>query len=180
MRMALVSGRPISFQMDLYQPLYVPRPMVEPELFASLRPPTHSGNMAMSPDGKRLAGGSLGLATDGTSNGLSVKGTSRIHKEDLKEMAENWGRLPERERAVQMKRSLPGIDYCQWRRDVERRTCCTQRLCSSPSLVSSDPTVYVTTIRQEPGARRDLAGVRAVGNLRRYAKVCSRARGGAS
>jgi hypothetical protein len=44
-RMALVSGRPISFQMDLYQPLYVPRPVVEPELFASLRPPTYSGGM---------------------------------------------------------------------------------------------------------------------------------------
>jgi hypothetical protein len=44
-RMALVSGRPISFQMDLYQPLYVPRPVIEPELFASLRPPTYSGNM---------------------------------------------------------------------------------------------------------------------------------------
>src|SRR5262249_8701601 len=36
--MALISGRPISFQMDLYQPLYVPRPMVELELFQSLRP----------------------------------------------------------------------------------------------------------------------------------------------
>jgi hypothetical protein len=44
-RMALVSGRPISFQMDLYQPLYVPRPVVEPELFASLRPPTYSGDL---------------------------------------------------------------------------------------------------------------------------------------
>src|SRR5262249_31342607 len=43
--MALISGRPISFQMDLYQPLYVPRPMVEPELFASLRPPTYDANM---------------------------------------------------------------------------------------------------------------------------------------
>ena len=42
---SLVSGRPISFQMDLYQPLYVPRPVVEPELFASLRPPTYSGDM---------------------------------------------------------------------------------------------------------------------------------------
>src|SRR5262249_12940077 len=39
----LVSGRPISFKMDLYNPLYVPRPTVEPELFASLRPPTYSG-----------------------------------------------------------------------------------------------------------------------------------------
>src|SRR5215218_942999 len=42
-RMALISGRPISFKMDLYNPLYVPRPTVEPELFASLRPPTYSG-----------------------------------------------------------------------------------------------------------------------------------------
>src|SRR5215469_11171082 len=44
-RMSLVSGRPISFQMDLYQPLYVPRPTVEPELFASLRPPTYNEAM---------------------------------------------------------------------------------------------------------------------------------------
>jgi hypothetical protein len=43
--MTLVSGRPVSFQMDLYQPLYVQRPMVEPELFASLRPPSYEGAM---------------------------------------------------------------------------------------------------------------------------------------
>jgi hypothetical protein len=42
-RVTLVSGRPISFRMDLYQPLYVPRPLVELELFASLRPPVHGG-----------------------------------------------------------------------------------------------------------------------------------------
>ncbi|HVS34092.1 MAG TPA: DUF4139 domain-containing protein [Gemmataceae bacterium] len=44
-RMALISSRPISFQMDLYQPLFIPRPTVEPELFASLRPPTYQGAM---------------------------------------------------------------------------------------------------------------------------------------
>ncbi len=43
--MALVSGRPISFQMDLYQPLYVQRPVVEMELFASLRPVAYSGGL---------------------------------------------------------------------------------------------------------------------------------------
>jgi hypothetical protein len=42
-QMSLVSGRPISFRMDLYQSLYLPRPLVEPELFASLRPPTYTG-----------------------------------------------------------------------------------------------------------------------------------------
>ena len=44
-RMALVSGRPISFKMDLYTPLYVPRPTVVPELFASLQPVTYSGDL---------------------------------------------------------------------------------------------------------------------------------------
>jgi hypothetical protein len=44
-RMVLVSGRPISFQMNLYDPLYIPRPTVEPELFASLRPPVYGGAM---------------------------------------------------------------------------------------------------------------------------------------
>jgi hypothetical protein len=44
-RLGLVAGRPITFQMDLYEPLYVPRPVVEPEIFASLRPPTYQGNL---------------------------------------------------------------------------------------------------------------------------------------
>lgn len=44
-RIALVSGRPISFQMDLYQPLFVNRPTVELELFASLRPVAYSGGL---------------------------------------------------------------------------------------------------------------------------------------
>jgi len=42
-KMGLISGRPISFKTDLYNPLFVPRPKVEPELFASLRPPTYDG-----------------------------------------------------------------------------------------------------------------------------------------
>ena len=42
-RLSLVSGRPISFIQDLYQPLYVPRPTVVPELYASLRPQEYEG-----------------------------------------------------------------------------------------------------------------------------------------
>ena len=45
-RMSLVSGRPISFVMDLYQPLYVPRPEVRPDLYASLLPQVYRQNMA--------------------------------------------------------------------------------------------------------------------------------------
>ena len=44
--LTLVNGRPISFIMDLYQPLYVARPVVAPETFASLRPQTHGQDLA--------------------------------------------------------------------------------------------------------------------------------------
>jgi hypothetical protein len=52
----LVSGRPISFRMDLYQPLYVPRPQVELPQFAGLRPQTYTPEVAMptAPPGERM------------------------------------------------------------------------------------------------------------------------------
>ena len=46
-RLSLVSGRPISFRMDLYTPLYVPRPLEQLELYASLRPPSYEGGFAL-------------------------------------------------------------------------------------------------------------------------------------
>ena len=45
-KLSLVSGRPISFTMDLYQPLYVPRPREELELYASLRPQIYGQDLA--------------------------------------------------------------------------------------------------------------------------------------
>jgi hypothetical protein len=61
-KMALVSGRPISFKMDLYNPLFVPRPTVEPELFASLRPVTYRGTFG---PGKDANGVALGVPAEG-------------------------------------------------------------------------------------------------------------------
>jgi hypothetical protein len=46
-RLGLISGRPISFVMDLYQPLYAPRPEVQPELYVSLRPQVYGQAMEM-------------------------------------------------------------------------------------------------------------------------------------
>jgi hypothetical protein len=45
-QLSLVSGRPISFIQELYEPLYVQRPVVEPELWAGLRPQMYRGGMA--------------------------------------------------------------------------------------------------------------------------------------
>ncbi|MDW8243642.1 MAG: DUF4139 domain-containing protein, partial [Thermogemmata sp.] len=52
-RLVLVSGRPISFKMDLYNPLYVDRPTERLELFASLRPVTYRSGFK---EGEVLAG----------------------------------------------------------------------------------------------------------------------------
>jgi hypothetical protein len=56
-RMSLVSGRPISFTMDLYQPLYVPRPRVVPELYASLLPQVYGQDLAAAEEKFRRAQG---------------------------------------------------------------------------------------------------------------------------
>ena len=107
--MALISGRPISFQMDLYQPLYVPRPKVELELFASLRPVQYAASRKVDDvvtdleksiagetiiqgkaDGTRLVLQDANIATNG--------GMGKTDEKKLKELRGIWGRLPEQER----------------------------------------------------------------------------------
>lgn len=44
-KLTLVSGRPISFIQDLYQPLYAQRPVVQAELQAGLKPVAYGGGM---------------------------------------------------------------------------------------------------------------------------------------
>ncbi len=48
-QLTLVSGRPISFIQDLYQPLYIPRPVVANDVIASPYPQTHDGSL-FAPD----------------------------------------------------------------------------------------------------------------------------------
>ncbi len=53
--LTLVSGRPISFIQDLYTPLYLPRPVVQPKLYASLRPQTYDEGLLPAEKAKQLA-----------------------------------------------------------------------------------------------------------------------------
>lgn len=60
-RLSLVSGRPISFQMDLYTPIYIPRPVEDLDLYASLRAPDFEAGFEMG----GMGGGMGGLAMGG-------------------------------------------------------------------------------------------------------------------
>jgi hypothetical protein len=89
-RLGLVSGRPISFQMDLYEPLFVPRPVVEPELFASLRPPTYQGNLQQAGQGfLGGAGGAVpGAIPPPKEEPVGLKDTAEKKPEQLVKMVE--------------------------------------------------------------------------------------------
>lgn len=52
--LSLVSGRPISFVMNLYQPLYATRPTVVPRLFAALHPPIYENGVSTRMDSVRM------------------------------------------------------------------------------------------------------------------------------
>ncbi|MBI5864302.1 MAG: hypothetical protein HZB38_07330 [Planctomycetes bacterium] len=74
--LSLVSGRPISFTMDLYTPIYIPRPREELELYGSLRPPTFEGGFAQAeaaPAEKAMSLGRRAAARGRDAAGLEMK-----------------------------------------------------------------------------------------------------------
>ena len=66
-RLSLVSGRPVSFIQDLYQPLYIPRPEIGPDVVASPYPQTHDDNLQESAPNRAAKGAAR--------TGLSPKAT---------------------------------------------------------------------------------------------------------
>src|SRR5262249_21698786 len=78
-KLSLVSGRPISFVMDLYQPVYTTRPVVQPELYTSIRPQVYGEAMerlgeVAAADQARTAGASYGRISLGSGLGGGIGG----------------------------------------------------------------------------------------------------------
>ncbi len=114
-KMALVSGRPISFKMDLYNPLYVDRPTVEPELFASLRPVTYRGGFGFDEAAqahkelggngklkdvmeKQLESGEFKKAAIADRDGASGRGAfkgNNANAQHARQLAEELGKRPD-------------------------------------------------------------------------------------
>lgn len=108
-QVTLVSGRPISFKMDLYNPLFVDRPTVEPELFRSLRPVTYRGGIkqdgaiaadAPEADAKGLAAGAAPPAAPGAPGfgGRAAKGAAQAAADRGLRLAETADKATEDER----------------------------------------------------------------------------------
>ncbi len=69
--LSLVSGRPISFMMDLYQPLYTKRPTVVPELYGSLRPQVYDAAIQLRGNAPRSMTTGAAAGYDGKAVALS-------------------------------------------------------------------------------------------------------------
>jgi hypothetical protein len=79
--LSMVSGRPISFVMDLYQPLYATRPTVVQELYSSLRPQVYEGGISTKAPAEMMQmadamGGMGGFGGGGMGGGGMAMGTA--------------------------------------------------------------------------------------------------------
>jgi hypothetical protein len=76
--LTLVSGRPISFVTDLYQSLYVARPIVQPDLYGTVRPQTYDLDLAAKDAAfRRMAGQGQGPFVVSVVPTPSAKGRGR-------------------------------------------------------------------------------------------------------
>ncbi|MBI3821910.1 MAG: DUF4139 domain-containing protein [Planctomycetes bacterium] len=115
-RMVLVSGKPISFRMNLYDPIYIPRPFVEPELFASLRPQVYGG--AIEEGDRKVAQAMKDVEDIATIEKMLKKEGKKKEagyewydsgNKSMKQMTESWGRLSARERQHSLQNLVDGM-----------------------------------------------------------------------
>ena len=88
-QLSLVSGRPISFIENLYQPLYVPRQVVQPELYASLQPQTYQEGVEQEQLGRVMRGRQLAAKAPagGSSGGLFGSSSAPQDRQALSDLA---------------------------------------------------------------------------------------------
>lgn len=92
-QLELVSGRPVSFIQNLYEPIYPKRPSVRTETDAMLLPDTPEAAMAPAPDAmEKREGRATGLAFGGFGGAASGAPTPGAMRESVAEMAQGQER----------------------------------------------------------------------------------------
>lgn len=107
--LSLVSGRPITFMMELYEPLYVKRPKVSPELFAGVAPRVYDQDMgvplaaaepaapapARGLPSRRAGRGGFGGGGGAFGGGAGGVGGSVFIEQEAEKLSESLGRTQE-------------------------------------------------------------------------------------
>lgn len=138
-QVGLVSGRPISYRMDLYQPLYVNRPMVQLPQFANLQPRSYEGLLEEERAAERQQGGQRGRAGMPPAQdaaGAPAPGYANSNRAEAKKSAERWDR-------DQLQQSTPAMAQGQkqgamFRYDINEPVNVPRQKSAMLPIISSD------------------------------------------
>ena len=174
-RMSLVSGRPISFTMDLYQPLYVPRPQVVPELYASLMPQVYGQDLAAAEEKFRRARGEgdgdgalpnakrLQRAKDATAAAIATPRAAAGEAESLQEAAKQMFTAAQGIRSLAAGENLGEL----FRYEIEQPvTIDRQRSAMLPIVAEGVEVEKVAIYDERVLAKHPLAGLRLVNSTK--------------
>jgi hypothetical protein len=148
--LTLVSGRPISFKMDLYEPLYIDRPEVELELYGSLQPQTYGQDLSKQEaeflakaSARPRSGGGVGGGMDGKSGAMGGRAAGK-EKASLEKLITST--VPE-----------PKLDADTWK-----------KVRDEPKNPPAAETTLSLVVPQRGGGVQSMAEAGNVGNLFQY------------
>lgn len=91
--LSFIAGRPISFIMDLYQPMYLKRPLVTPNLHANLQPQTYEGRVDQPQIDKGLEQEAIQKSNEGKRIGGAFQKNNRRMELDEAARTSTFGAL---------------------------------------------------------------------------------------
>ena len=155
--LSLVSGRPISFMMDLYQPLYATRPTVVPTLFAGLHPQLYASGGSTRVDSAAMRTVQSPFGARAGNAAITIRGASTVQLDQV--VVTGTGTSGEEDRSVQAVAQSADLGEL-FEYSVGNVTLARQKSAMLPIIVDSVCVDRVSIYNQSVLARNALTGVR--------------------
>jgi hypothetical protein len=155
--LSLVSGRPISFTMDLYQPLYATRPTVVPKLFAGLHPQLYATGTSSRMDSVAMRPSAAPTRGIGVGNSpLTIRGAQTVQLDQV--VVTGTGNYDEDESIQAIAQASDFGELFEY--SVGNVTLARQKSAMLPIIVDSVGVERVSIFNPSVLARNALIGVR--------------------